>query len=200
MNDELREYVHSIIQYVKGDVNALLGAKLPVAGPLLAVISNGIDFLGGAYYGFHEMQGSCRRRNSEKRSFLFMKERMNMPGAIASFLYRDVRCGIVHEGIPKNGVAIFEDYNRPDKNDFLYKDEDRIYINVVEFAYRFLDTLSIIEKEVANGVVVPISATRDTNVPEYTLDDVRSLIRADYVIVLGRAPDPEELQLCTLFT
>jgi len=130
----------SVIKYSKGDVTALLNSNLDCAGPLLAVTLNGIDNLGGVCYGF-----SLEVR---KRSIDIMKEEMGIPEALAKFLYEAVRCGIVHQGMPKMGVKYFVGYDRLDEHEIFYVGPDGyITMIVTEFAYRYIDTIDRIASE-----------------------------------------------------
>lgn len=132
-------FQRSSIRYSKGDVQELLEKELNCAGPLLAVIVNGIDSLGGMRYGFH--------KGSRKRSVEFMKSYMNLSEPIAEFIYMIVRNGIVHQGMPKVGVEFGVIYDRPEKGRVYYKSYDWIYINIVEFAHTYLEAIDQIAKE-----------------------------------------------------
>src|SRR3989338_9093785 len=130
-------FERAIKKYSKKDVECLLEAKLNCAGPLLEVIVNGIDSLGGICYGF-------KRNNSENRSIQFMKEIMGMNPVLAKFLYVIVRCGVTHQSMPKIGVKYSVLYDRPTavRGIIFSKDADRfVYVNVVELAYYYIDAI-----------------------------------------------------------
>jgi hypothetical protein len=72
---------------------------------------------------------------------------MNFTHAEAEFLYSCVRCGIVHEGAPKVGVAFYLDPQNADAT-VIYKGTfpDRcIYLNVTAFARRYIEAVECIE-------------------------------------------------------
>jgi len=130
----------SAIKYSKGDVIALLHSRLSCAGPLLATTLNGIDNLGGMCYGFDQPVGD--------RSTKVMTEKMGFPEDVAKFLYQIIRCGIVHQGMPKMGLEFFIGYNRLDGDEIFYKKSDGyIFMNVTEFAYRYLDIIDKIARD-----------------------------------------------------
>ena len=130
----------SAIKYSKGDVKALLDSRLPCAGPLLTTTLNGIDNLGGMCYGFNKPVG--------ERSIKVMKEKMGFPEGVAKFLYQVIRCGIVHQGMPKMGLEFFVGYNRFAGDEIFYKKSDGyIFMNVTEFAYRYLDIIDQIARD-----------------------------------------------------
>jgi hypothetical protein len=173
MDNKLKEYIKAIVTYSKSDIETLLEKKINVAGPFIAAVVINIDALGGCYYGFKDPNGHS---NSNKRSFLFMKEKMNIPNQLAAFLYKDVRCGIIHEGLPKQSVAIFADYDRKDQSDFIFKDEERIYINVIEFAFLYLKTLSKVQHEIDQNIELPERDTSAVIIPKYNIDSLKSVI------------------------
>jgi hypothetical protein len=77
-----------------------------------------------------------------------MKDKMEIHEDVAEFLYSIVRCGIVHQGMPKIGLRFYNDYKRVDEGKFIYKEIDGyIYLNVVELAYRYLDIVNEIAKQ-----------------------------------------------------
>lgn len=135
-------FERSVIKYSKSDVCALLEAKLDCAGPLLEVIVNGIDNLGGICYGFS-------KGNSKERSVRFMKEEMKFSDSLALFLYTIVRCGVAHQGMPKIGLIYFVEYDYPEKEKIFCKDsKDNICLNVVGLAQRYLDTIDAINVDI----------------------------------------------------
>lgn len=142
MENNIEKYFkRSIVEYNRGDVEKLLKAKLDCAGPLLIVVLNGIDTLGGMCYGF-------RPGNSKERSVKFMTEKMGVAESVASFLYSVVRCGIVHQGMPKIGLTFFVWYDRIDKGNIFYKcSKNFIWLNVGELTYLYIDTVDRISKE-----------------------------------------------------
>lgn len=128
----------SVNKYSRINVQKLLDAELECAGTLLEVILNGIDNLGGLYYGFD-------KGSSKRRSIQFMKEIMKIDESLAKFLYEIVRCGIVHQGTPKIGVKYFLEYKYSEKGKIFYKSSDgHIWLNVVGLARLYLDTIEII--------------------------------------------------------
>lgn len=134
-------FERSVIRYSKSDVCALLKARLDCAGPLIEVIVNGIDNLGGALYGFERGE-----KGSRYRSVRFMKEKMNISESFAEFLYAVVRCGIAHQGMPKIGLIYFVEYDCPE---IFYKDsEGNIWLNVVGLAQRYLDTIDTLNMDI----------------------------------------------------
>ena len=173
MDKKLKEYMETIIFYYRGDIETLLEKEVNVAGPFIAVVLNGIDALGGGFYGFKGLNG---QNNSNKRSFLFMKEQMAIPELLSAFLYKDVRCGIVHQGIPAQSVAIFADYDRKDESDFIFKDEERIYINVIEFVFLYLKTLNEAQYKLNQNIELPVGNTSSVKIPQYNIDNLKSAI------------------------
>ena len=134
-------FERSVNNYSKSDVYALLEARLDCAGPLLEVIVNGIDNLGGIVYGF--------TKKSKSRSVRFMNEKMNISESLAEFLYAIVRCGIAHQGMPKIGLIFFVEYDYPEKEKILCKDsKGNICLNVVGLAQCYLNTISILNAEI----------------------------------------------------
>lgn len=131
-----------IMVYNKGDIEALIASKLNVAGPLLTIVLNGIDVLGGLCYGF-ERSG---RNNSRWRSIKILDEKFNMPREIAEYIYESVRCGIVHQGQPKYITKYYVNYDNDGSNDILYRDSNCYWLDVVEFANeysRIIDQINI---------------------------------------------------------
>jgi len=64
---DIKEYFEkTVIKYSKTDVQRLLEAKLDCAGPLLTVIFNGIDNLGGLCYGYQENTSYEPRINNKQ--------------------------------------------------------------------------------------------------------------------------------------
>jgi len=138
MSDKAIAYFQrSAVKYSKGDVEELLRKRLDCTGPLLTVVLNGIDNLGGMCYGFGP-------RNVGSRSVTFMKNEMNIPESVAESLYEIVRCGIVHQGMPKIGIIFYLDYDRLDKGKIVRKNSDYIWLNVTELAYSYLEAIDLI--------------------------------------------------------
>ncbi len=143
MNPIRAYFDKAVMKYNRGDILALLGAKLPCAGPILNIVMDGVDMLGGMCYGFGTGPGS------KMRSVDFLVQEMKLPKEQAELLYSVVRCGITHEGMPKIGISFFAEYSRhePGKAFYVYQNDDEIYLNVVELAYLYLGTLDRIDKD-----------------------------------------------------
>jgi hypothetical protein len=140
MNRKAIDYFQkSAFMYSKGDIEELLDKKMRCAGPLLAVVMNGIDNLGGMCFGF--------QTDSEKRSIEFMKNHMGFPESVARFMYLAVRCGMVHQGMPKVGLEFGLLPDRPEKGRIYYRSYDQIYLNVLELAYSYLAAVERIAEE-----------------------------------------------------
>lgn len=146
-NEEGKAYFkHSVVRYSMTDVQELLKAKLSCAGPLLEVVVNGIDNVGGICYGFSSESGS--------RSEQFMTKKMSISTALAKFLYSIVRCGVAHQGMPKIGVIYFVEYEYPQKEKIFYMDSDNnIWLNVVSLALRYLDAINAINEDIENNAL-----------------------------------------------
>lgn len=142
MDEEAMAYFKkSAIEYSKGDVRELLEKKIDCAGPLLAVVVNGIDNLGGMCYGFEI--------GSKRRSVNFMKDKMGILESVAKFLYSAVRCGEVHQGMPKIGLKFFVTQDRLAKGKMIYKHKDSkyLFLDLTEFAYSYIDAIDQIENK-----------------------------------------------------
>jgi hypothetical protein len=148
MNRRAIDYFQkSAVQYSKGDLDELLRKQIKCAGPLLAVILNGIDNLGGMCYGFD-------RRNVGKRSVKIHGKKDGGPKReIAKGIYESVRCGVVHQGMPKIGIALYLDYDRLDRGAIVRKDSNWIWLNVTELAHQYLDTLTHIASEPERHII-----------------------------------------------
>lgn len=148
MDENVKKYFQrSVVKYSRGDVVRLLEAKLDCAGPLLIVVLNGVDNLGGMCYGF-------RTDNSKERSVKFLTEKMGIDESISKFLYLIVRCGISHQGMPKIGLQFFVEYDRIDKGKIFYKRlGDFIWLNVTELAYLYIETIERIASNVADHIL-----------------------------------------------
>ncbi len=135
VNAEAIAYFNKVVlDYSKGDVKELL-VNSKRAGPLLQVTANGIDLLGGMCYGFCE-------RSSGKRSTRFMSEHMDIEDSLARVLYKCVRCGIVHQGVPSIGFVYFISSERlPDHQIVLKAPGDKLLLDVQELAYRYIDAI-----------------------------------------------------------
>ena len=72
-----------------------------------------------------------------------MKNMMGVTPHLATFLYVAVRCGVAHQGMPKIGLKYFVEYSRRAKGIIFYhsSSDDHIYLNIVELAYLYLDTI-----------------------------------------------------------
>jgi hypothetical protein len=153
-------FEHSVLKYSRLDVCALLEAKLDCAGPLLEVIVNGIDNLGGILYGFGP-------RNSKHRSVKFMKEKMSIPELLAKFLYSTVRCGVAHQGMPKIGLIYFVEYRYQEQDRIFSKDsEGNVCINIVGLAQCYLNAIDTVSADVENCTL---------NVPPIPLEEKKIL-------------------------
>lgn len=161
--EEKAFFERSVLKYSRLDVCTLLEAKLDCAGPLLEVIVNGIDCLGGILYGFEP-------RNSKHRSVRFMKEKMSIPESLAKFFYSAVRCGIAHQGMPKIGLIYFVEYEYPEQERIFSKDgEGNIWINVVGLAQCFLNTIDTLSADIETCIL---------NIPEIPCKEKRILKQA----------------------
>jgi hypothetical protein len=160
-------FERSVLKYSRLDVCALLEAKLDCAGPLLEIIVNGIDNLGGILYGFGH-------RNSQSRSVKFMKERMGVPESLAKFLYSAVRCGIAHQGMPKIGLVYFVEYEYPDQEKIFSKDgKGNIWINIVGLARCYLDAIDTVCADVGNCVLnVPPTPFAERRILEQVWNEI----------------------------
>ncbi|GEM_PF-4330221 len=126
-----------VVEYNCGDIRILLRARLDVAGPLLACVVNGIDMLGGMKHGFHAK--SCHRSKE------FMKEYMHLSEEHAALLYRAVRCGIAHEGVPKPGIRFFVCDEPVDSGTYFYRgQDDMVWLNVTELCRQYLAVVEAI--------------------------------------------------------
>ena len=134
-------FERSVIKYSKGDVEALLKAELPCAGPLLSTIMNGIDNLGGMCYGF-------KSSNVGDRSRYFLHERMGLSEELAAFLYESVRCGIVHQGMPKMGLEFLVQYDSSEGSNIISRQSEKyLLLNVTALAHCYLKTIEEINAE-----------------------------------------------------
>ena len=169
MNDKAIAYFQkSANKYSKGDVEEILEKKLHCAGPLLAIVVNGIDNLGGMCCGFDKRSGA--------RSVKFMKKKMGIPESIAKFLYSAVRCGEVHQGMPKIGLKFFVTSDRLGKGKIIYKDSNYLYLNVTEFAYSYIEAIDQIATN--PGEYIHNYPPPDVKAKEL-LDNARSEIKDD---------------------
>lgn len=139
-----KDFDKSVIKHSKEDIETLLALKLDIAGPLLALVTNGIDNMGGVCYGY-------KKNNSRIRSVRFMTDKMKLSENLASFLYLSMRCGIVHQGMAKIGYFFVENY-RLEKGKIFYKDinvvyPDGVYLNVTELAYLYINTINMIASD-----------------------------------------------------
>ena len=150
MTSEVKEYFERVaLKYSRSDVEHLLRTKAPCAAPLLAVTANGIDLIGGMCFGFKSPEG---KDNGKRRSVDFMVKYMGVDSNVATVLYTSVRCGIVHQGMPKFGFMYFVDHERPKKDRIVYRDGSFIWLNVTEFAHSYLSALSAIEADPSKHV------------------------------------------------
>ncbi len=83
-------YFNEVISnFLAGDVRALLSSGIDKAGPILMVVCNGMDTLGGIWKGFNVGVG--------ERFKAVARELMNCTSDETELLY-DFRCDITHEG------------------------------------------------------------------------------------------------------
>lgn len=178
----------SAVEYSKGDICKLLDAKLTCAGPLLGNILSGIDNLGGMCYEFQD-------NNSKARSIRFMSEKMKIPETIAKFLYSSVRCGIVHQGMPKIGLRFFVLYDRLDKNTIFYKcSENYIWLNVVELAYSFIETIDYIAANIGAHIqFVPSTNTEMQGIFNEAISKIDNDI-GDLALKIGEKNKSEQFE------
>jgi hypothetical protein len=157
-------FQRSVIHYSKGDVETLLKAKLDCAGPLLVTTLNGIDNLGGMCYGFG-------RDNVGERIKCFLADKMHLSKSLAAFLYESVRCGEVHQGMPKMGLEFFVQYDGTHKGIIFYSEsDDYIILDVTELAQCYLKAIEDIAKEPEKHIKY---------YPQYT-DKERALLKAAF--------------------
>ncbi len=174
MDRKAERYFRRVYDYNVGDIKTLLDTELKCAGPLLTATVNGIDTFGGMCYGF-----GC---GSKKRAKLFMPKKMCLSESLSDFIYRSVRCGMAHQGMPQIGLRFFVLYGRPDTGNLLYRDgynsnPEYIYMNVAEFAYCYLDAVEMIAKAPENHIKhYPRSETSDKCMFIEALEDVHICI------------------------
>lgn len=137
-------FERAIIKYSKGDIQDLIGREINSAGPFLMVILNGIDNLGGMCYGFE--------LGSKDRSIKFMEEKMGISNSLASLLYKVVRCGITHQGMPKIGLRYFVDYDCTEKDIFYRDAEEYLYLNVMGFTNLYIKTIELISCDIEKHI------------------------------------------------
>jgi len=139
-SEEVIQYFRKVVwRYSRGDVEELL-AKCRLAGPPLQVVVNGIDLVGGMCYGFKDHPSNVR-----DRSIAFMRDHMNIPVPLAEVLYKCVRCGVTHQGVPKFGVIYFMPSERSNRRPILAKGpHDVLLLDVREFAQTYLQAVESI--------------------------------------------------------
>lgn len=135
----IKYFNKSIKDYCIGDIKSLLNSKINCAGPLLTATLNGIDNLGGILYSFNASVG--------ERSKRVLVEKMNIDKDVASIIYNSIRCGIVHQFMPKMGITYFANYDMK-FNEIYSKDTvgKNIIINVCAFANKFIEVIDSINK------------------------------------------------------
>ena len=176
------------MKYSRGDVVALLSDKIICAGPLLSITVNGIDLTGGICFGF----GMGSRTRSEK----FMVEHMNIQEELASLLYRCVRCGVAHQGMPKVGVKFFLMTERFIPGVILFRDGNVLYLNVTEFAHSYLSAIEHIAKNpTAYALHHPQLISQDEDTFADALSTVTNDISELCDAVAARDREEEEAQL-----
>jgi hypothetical protein len=107
---------------------------------------NGIDVLGGMMVGFHKNG----QKNSKERSVNFMVDCLSLDKDVATMLYEEYRCGLVHEGI-STGRTIFYLQTLCDSNTFLFLSENKeaVLLNVSELARQYLKAVAEISKDIS---------------------------------------------------
>jgi len=136
---QTENYFNLFYDWSTKDVKKCLDLKNN-AGPILSMVVNGIDILGGMYYGFST--------GSKTRSTIFMEKKMDIPKSLAEFIYKSIRCGMVHEGMPKTAELSFG-FNG--KRIFSKHSTGRyLYLNVEFFAEKYLEAISEIKNNIDN--------------------------------------------------
>ena len=183
--EPIKDYFEkAVMKYNKGDIVQFLAAKLSCAGPLLNIIMDGIDHLGGMCYGFDT--------GSKKRSIVFMKEEMGLLEERAELLYSVVRCGMTHEAMPKIGMNIFVLYNRYESGKIFYiKDDGYIWLNVVELAYLYISTIDKISENL-DAKISCLPEPKEIN--KELFDRARSTISDDIQSLIDKIPDEERAE------
>ena len=131
--------------------------------------------LGGMKHGFE--------KKSRERSEDLMTEYMHLSPEHANLLYRLVRCGTAHEGVPKPGIRFFVCDERVDPGTYLYKGQDGlIWLNVSEFARQYLAAVGeIAQRPVDHLSHVPLAEPAPRNLRacagvEKSIDDFCDLV------------------------
>jgi hypothetical protein len=176
-----------VLNYNRGDVRALLDAKLKQAGPLLNSVVNGIDLIGGMADGFLP-------KNSTSRSVKFMRKYLGLTEEEARLLYALVRCGIAHEGVTKLAIRFFVHYDCRERHVFLYKDHEHcIWLNVTELAYSYLDAVDLIGTEPHSHLFhVPAPSPHDEDLFHAALKQIRTDIDQFCIAAAESASDERE--------
>lgn len=146
-------YIEQLKKFTIGDVEALIKSEIDNAGPLLMVVMNGINAFGGVRYGFTGI-------TDKDRCIKFMKNEMRIDDKVAKFLYKSVRCGVVHEGMPVVGITYEVDYKKPEWSTAFRIESQEIILNVVGLANYY--------KAVVNGLA-------DSDYNDYPQRDVTEL-------------------------
>ena len=133
-----------IREYVLGDIEYLLHKECPVAGPLLAVLVNGINAVAGSMYDFPTNWNTTEKETDNIGRFLtkVMGLDAREKDLLGEVFYCLIRCGVAHEGVTKLGVRFGVHYHRPDGEPFLFGDTDGyVVLNVAQLARRFLSVV-----------------------------------------------------------
>jgi len=180
----------SITEYSRGDLEAIIRSRLDSAGPFLQVILNGIDNFGGICYGFN--------KGSAERSIDFMEKKMGFSQKLATFLYKVVRCGVVHQGMPKIGLKFFLESGPTRRGKVLYlcESEEYIYMNVSAFANLYLETITKIEQDPEKHVAFyPLPESGIKQLFDDAKSEIADSIEAYCDSVQGEIDSDEEEQL-----
>ena len=173
MNEKTKKYFEQFYKYSKSDVGVLLGLDTN-AGPLLITILNGIDILGGMCYEF-------KKNNSTKRSIDFMKNEMGIAKPVAELLYKNIRCGMEHQGMPKMGIEFFIEKNDgiPNREKVFCKNIAKKYLrlNVSAFAHLYIDVLDKVDSDIKKYIHYnPVPKDGEKNEHEKLLDCVMECV------------------------
>ena len=134
-----------IREYVYKDVECVLYARFTRAGPLLAVLINGLNAVAGSVYGFPDKDNmeTTKKESKNIEKFLTKKMGLNIKSRelLGEVFYKVIRCGVAHEAVTKPGVHFFVNYDRQSDDPFLYRRDYDIWLNVAQFALKFLSVL-----------------------------------------------------------
>lgn len=152
MDNQTKNYFKLFYDWSTKDIKECLKLKSN-AGPVLVMVVNGIDILGGMCYGF-------KKDNSKERSIKFMKNKMGVAKPVAQLLYENIRCGMIHQGAPKGtpemGVEFYiqQDDDITNKEKFFCKNIEKNYLrlNVSAFAFLYIDTINKIDSDIEEHI------------------------------------------------